>query len=131
MAAFLLGWLVLEGLLVFLKWKQIQMGSENTPTVSWSTKFASYSSKVAGRLMRVLSLCMKERETASLRLHHIEGIKNLLGDVPSRLFEYKKVCHLTCDKKFLTFFNNSLPLPKKQRWRLCQISQKTVLSVLT
>ena len=85
---------------------------------------------MAGRLVRVLSLRTRERETAPLSLHHIAGIKNLLGDVPSRSFGYKKDWHFTCDKQFLTFFKNSFPLPKQQRWRLFQLSQNTVLSVL-
>ena len=131
MVAFLLGWLVLEGLVVCLKLNHIGIGSDNTPTVSWTTKFASRSSKVSGCLVRVLSLCIRECKTAPLSLHHIAGIKNLLGEVPSRLFGYKKDWHFTCGKQFLTFFNNSFPLPKQQCWRICQLSQKTVFSVLT
>ena len=39
MVAFLLGWLVLEGLLVCLKWKHIRIVSDNIPTVSWTKTF--------------------------------------------------------------------------------------------
>ena len=130
MVAFLLGWLVPEGLLVCLKWNHIRIGYYNTPTVSWTTKFASRSSKVSGRLVRVLSLCMRERETAPLSSHHITVIKNLLGDVPSRLFGYKINWRFTCDKKFLTFFNNSFPLPKQQCWRICVSSIRNYVSTL-
>ena len=82
MVALLLGWFVLEGSATLIKWKNLQTGSYNTPTVSWNTKFISKRSKFGGQLARVLALCMWVGHTSPLVSHQIAGKRNILRDVP-------------------------------------------------
>ena len=89
MAVLLLGWFGITGTVTLLKCKHVQIGSDNTPTVSWTTKFTSKISKLGGRLARVFALCMQVRHTSPLVSHHITDEK-YFDRRPTRLFGYKQ-----------------------------------------
>ena len=61
MAAEVLGWLVLEAC-VPLKHEHVGVCSDNMPTVSWATRWASRRSRIANRLLRVLATRMRKTE---------------------------------------------------------------------
>ncbi|KAL7533742.1 hypothetical protein ACHAWF_007944 [Thalassiosira exigua] len=116
MAAEVLGWLVLEACVPNLRWKHVGVWSDNTPTVAWTTRWASKRSAVANRLLRILAIRMREKRASPLVARHVAGERNVLGDIPSRSFGYRAEWHFECDNDFLAFFNDKFPLPDKISW---------------
>ena len=117
MAAEVLGWLVLEGCVPVLRWKHVGVWSDNTPTVAWTTRWASRRSAAANRLLRILAIRHREKRASPLVARHLAGELNTLGDIPSRSFGYKAEWHFVEDDAFLTFFNQKFPLPLKNSWQ--------------
>ncbi len=115
MAAELLGWLVMEGN-VPLRHKHVGLCYDNSATVSWKMQGASRRLVVANRLLRVLAIRMRQSRTSPLVTRHLAGKRNHLGDIPSRSFGYRKEWHFKKDKEFLTYFNKTFPLSKKNTW---------------
>ena len=101
-----------------LRHEHVALLSNNSPSVGWVTRMASKSSKVAGMLLRALSLRMRIRRCSPLTPLHLAGRHNCIGDIPSRSFGYKKEWHFNCDKQFLTFFDKTFPLPKQSSWHI-------------
>ena len=130
MAALVMHWLVLE-YTVNTKHITVGIGSDNTPTVFWTRKFAAQRSKPASRLVRVLALRLKEAEAAPLLVDHIAGDQNTMADVASRAFlsntehEFNKQSH----KSFLHYFNSKFPLPKNLSWLEFQMTQNLISKV--
>jgi hypothetical protein len=116
MAAILLGWLTLEGIVPSLRDKHIGIYSENTPSFAWTTKMASKRSKVAGKLIRALTLRQLDCMASPLVTLHIAGIINDMADIPSRSFGYKKEWEFKDDSDFANFFSSKFPLPNQRRW---------------
>ncbi len=116
MCAELLGWLVLETCTTTLRWKHVGVWSDNSPTIAWTSRWASKRSAAANRLLRVLAICHRENRGSPLVARHLAGIRNRLGDILSRSFGYKDEWHFTSDDAFLSFFNTTFPLPNKNSW---------------
>ena len=134
MAAELLGWLVLEGV-VCTRWTHAGCCSDNSATVSWQARGASKRSRVANRLLRVLAIRLRVNRASPLMTKHITGDQNGLGDIPSWSYGYKAEWHHKIDIDFLAYFNKTFPLPSKNCWtgyRLhSAVSTKVMRELLT
>ena len=128
MAAELLGWLVLESL-VPLRHEHVGLCSDNSATVAWQMRGASRRSVVANRLLRVLAIRMRKNRASPLVTRHLAGKRNHLGDIPSRSFGYKKEWHFEKDKQFVTYFNQTFPLPNKNTWTGFRLNSAVVTKV--
>ena len=115
MAAEVLGWLVLEAV-VETRHTHVGVCSDNSATVAWQSRWASKRSRVANRLLRALAIRMRKNRASPLVTRHLAGIRNTLGDIPSRSFGYKAEWHFVKDTDFLNFFNNTFPLPSQNSW---------------
>jgi hypothetical protein len=88
--------------------------SDNTPTVSWSTRMADKSqSHTAGRLLRGLAAIQRASQAGPLTVASIAGVENSMADVASRSFGQNRVP----DSCFLSHFTNLFPLPQQLSWR--------------
>ena len=89
--ALLLGWIVLEVTEVPLRHRYVHMSSDNTPTVAWSENMVVKICKELGRLLWTLALQQCTCQTSPLSTLHKAGILNVIAEIPSRPFVYKKV----------------------------------------
>jgi hypothetical protein len=128
MAGLVILWLVIEGVCVDLREKRVTLFSDNSSTVGWVTRLASKRSVVAEQLIQVLALRLKSTHTCPQTPLHIEGIRNKIADIPSRLFGSNPT---TCnsDADLLTLFNNHFPLPQQQSWTVYRLSYAAVTRV--
>jgi hypothetical protein len=118
MAAVLLQHLVAERLRP-LRHCHTAIWSDNTPTVSWSTKMADKATTpVAGQLLRALAMRQRTHGAALPSVTHYAGSQNLLADAASRSFTkfhhgFARGRPAISDEEFLTSFNDvfSLSLP--------------------
>jgi hypothetical protein len=62
---------------------------------------------------------------------HIAGDQNAMTDIPSRSFGSKPKWHFQSELDFLTFFNNSFPLPCQNSWMLCQPTSAIAMRVIS
>ena len=88
MAAELLDFLVLEAC-VTLRLEHVGVCSDNNATVAWQRRGASKRSAVANRLLRALAIRQRVNRASPLVTRHLAGVRNHLGDIPSRSFGYK------------------------------------------
>jgi hypothetical protein len=99
-----------------MRHKQAGTFSDNTPTVSWSTRMADRSNgPTAGHLLRGLAAIQRATQAGPYTVASVAGKKNQMADVASRSF------HISDDQCFLTFFDASFPLPQQQSWRIVQL----------
>jgi hypothetical protein len=129
MAAVLLQYLVAEQLRP-LDQCHTAIWSDNTPTVSWSTKMAAKATTpIAGQLLRALAMRQRTTRAALPTVAHYAGSCNIPADTASRSFAR---FHYGCDKgrpsqlddQFLTSFNTVFSLSsfsKMRSWRLVQV----------
>jgi len=131
MAGLLILWIVMEGCIGpdELKHEHVCLLSDNSPSVSWLERMSSRKSVVAGRLLRALSIRMRECRASPLTPLHIPGVHNTIADIPSRSFGYKKEWHYEVDTDFLQFFNSQFPLPEQNCWRLFSLHNKVTSKV--
>ena len=61
-------------------------GSDNTPTVSWSTREASAINPVVSDLLRIRALHSRQFFLSLSVFYHL-GLKNCMADDVSRLFD--------------------------------------------
>ena len=123
MGGLLILWLVMEGCIGAdnLKHEHVCLLSDNSPAICWIERMASKRSEVAGRLLRALSIRMRECRASPLTPLHIPGVHNRIADIPSRSFGYKTEWHHKSDLDFLRFFNSQFPLPQQSYWHLFSI----------
>jgi hypothetical protein len=104
---------------------QAAIGSDNTPTVAWSTRMASRSgSPISFRLLRGKAMRQRTNRSAPTAVFHVAGMENILANVASRpdtgiashyhMFEHDP--NAMCPKDFLTHFTTSYPLPQQRPW---------------
>ena len=129
MAAEVLGFIVLEAN-VSLRWEHVGVCSDNSATVAWQGRGASKRSIVANRLLRILAIRQRVNRTSPLVTRHLAGVRNHLGDIPSRSFGYKAEWHFLNDCDFLAFFNRTFPLPQKNSWTGFRLSDAVVTKVI-
>jgi hypothetical protein len=127
LAGAVLNWLVLEGQQVDLQYKHVGTFCDNTSAVAWAYKLRTSSSKVAGRLLRMLGMRIHARQASGLTPLHIAGEENVMADIISRAFKNGKFFHasenLTC------FFNKHFPLQKNKSWRDFRLPKELVSRV--
>ena len=77
-AGLILLWFVMEAVLPFeaLKVVHVALFSDNQPTVSWIECFATQSSLVADKLLRILALRMHKARVSPLTAMYILGNNN-------------------------------------------------------
>ncbi len=85
MAGLLLLWLTMEGVCRPLQEKHIAMLGDNSPSIGWVKRLASKQSLVAKHI-QALALRLKIQWACPLTTIHIEGKRNTISNVPSRLF---------------------------------------------
>jgi len=83
LAGLVLGWLVLEYVSNYLTYKHIGLFCDNTLEVSWAYKGHTTMSLVAGRLLQLLAIRQRTRQTSSLMPMNIAGKDNAMADIPS------------------------------------------------
>jgi hypothetical protein len=129
MAAVLLQYLVAEQLRP-LDQCHTAIWSDNTPTVSWSTKMAAKATTpIAGQLLRALAMRQRTTRAALPTVAHYAGSCNIPADTASRSFsQFHHGCERgrpsDSDDQFLTSFNTvfSLSLFSEMRsWRLVPV----------
>ncbi len=124
MAAVLLHYMVLQQITP-MKHKRAGTFSDNTPTVSWSTRMADRSkSPTAGRLLRGLAAIQRETQAGPYTVASVAGKKNQMADVSSRSF------HIVHDSAFLSHFNLSFPLPQQQSWKIVHLMPEPTSNVI-
>ena len=128
MAAEVLGFLVLEACTP-LRWKHVGVCSDNTATVAWQRRGASKRSAIANRLLRVLAIRQRVNRASPLVTRHLAGVRNHLGDIPLRSFGYKAEWHFENDLDFLSFFNETFPLPEQNCWTGFRLANAVVTKV--
>ena len=99
MAAELLGFLVLEAC-VPLRWEHVGVCSDNSATVACQGRGASKRSAVTNRLLRALAIRQRVNRASPLVTRHLAGVRNHLGDIPSRSFGYKPEWRFDDDCEF-------------------------------
>ena len=120
LAGLVLLWLMMEHVCGHLTEKRVALFSNNSPTVSWVQWMASRASLVMEQLIRILTLRLNANKACPITTLHIAGDQNAMTDIPSCFFGSKPKWHFTSELAFLTFFNNSFPLPCQNSWMLCQ-----------
>lgn len=123
--------LVLEAIATCLRHKHVALFSDNSLSISWVTRMATRSSKVAADLLMALALRMKDNEASPLTPLHIPGKNNKIADILSRLFEATPKLHCKTDEEFLQLFNSNFPLPNQQSWQLYKIPTKLSMRVIS
>jgi hypothetical protein len=114
-----------------LREKRIALFSENSPTIGWVTPLASKPSLVAKHLVQALALQLKIQRACPLTPIHIEGKRNAISDVPSRLFGSNPTWKYDTDADLLTLFNPMFPLPHQNLWTDFHLICKVVMCVIS
>jgi hypothetical protein len=66
--------------------KLVALFSNNSPTIGWVERLASRQLIIEDHLIRALALWLKANKCCPLTPQHINGIKNAMTNIPSRLF---------------------------------------------
>lgn len=108
LAAIVLEYLAFETLLPQLHNTRLGLFCDNTSAVSWGQKAMSSKSIVAGKLLKMLFLRIREKKLGKPLITNIAGNKNGMADVASRAFkggEFQKAHH-----NLVPYFNSHFPL---------------------
>lgn len=130
-AGLLLLFLVMEVVCKFEPGDHVALFSDNLPTVSLVLQMAARDSLVADQLLRLLSLRLKINRVLPLTPLHIEGKKNALTDVPSRLFGSNPKWFCQNNSQLLTLFNEMFPLPNQNSWTVFQLTSEISMCVIS
>ncbi len=131
LAGLVLLWLMMEHVCGPLAKKRVALFSNNSPTVSWVQRMASRASLVAEQLIRILALRFNVHKVCPITMLHIAGDQNAMTNIPSCSFGSKPQWHFQSELDFLTFFNNSFPLPLQNLWTLCQPTSAIAMQVIS
>ena len=74
---------------------------------------------------------MKMKGVSPLTTLYVEGKKNTLTDIPSRLFGSEPKWHCVNDSDFLKLFNREFPLPNTTSWTVFRPTSKNFTKVLS
>ena len=128
MAGLLLEWLVLENIAPrSLKYICAGMFSDNTPTVSWTTKLSSTNSTIGSYLVRALAIRMHVHHASALCTHEA-GTDNIMADETSR--SSRLASYTNTSSPFIDVFNKKFPLPQAQCWQEYHLPPR-LLSLVT
>jgi hypothetical protein len=126
MASLLMLWLVIEGVCGQLQEKRITLFCNNSPSIGWATCLASKQSMVAEHLVQALAMYLKIQRACPLTPMHIEGKRNAIADILSRLFGSNPFWKCKTDSDLLTLFNSMFHLPNQQSWTIFCLNCKLV-----
>lgn len=115
LAAIVLAWLSFENILTDMSNIRIGLSCDNTSAVSWNQKGSSSTSQVAGRLLRMLYLRVRDRGAGEAMTTNIAGIHNVLADVASRAFKDGKF--FSANQNLISYFNFHFPLQQNESWQ--------------
>jgi PAS domain-containing protein len=116
-AGALLAWLVVECTCDITPGTHVAIYSDNDATVVRIRKRKS-KARIAGALIRALSLRLKYAQASPLTPLHIQGKRNMITDVPSRSFGSEPAWHWKTHEEFYTNFNAMFPLPSQHSWNV-------------
>ncbi len=85
---------------------------------------------VAEHLIQTLVLRLKSQRACPFTPMHIEGKRNAIADVPSRLFGSNPARHCNTDLDLLMFFNSMFPLPNQLSWTVFHLNCGVVTRVI-
>ena len=86
---------------------------------------------MANRLLRVLAVRLRVNRASPLVTKHMAGKQNHLGDIPSQSFGFKAEWHHPADREFLSFFNQTFPLPNQLSWTGFRLRSAVVTKVMS
>jgi hypothetical protein len=112
---------------------------DNTPSVAWVHRMATRTQyDVSHRLLRGMALQQRTNESVPPELVSVAGVDNELADIPSRITEYWKPRpndnnpgRAPTNAEFLTFFNDSFPLPQSKCWKVVTPDPVTLSNVIS
>ena len=116
-AGALLAWLVVECTCDITPGTHVAIYSDNDATVVRIRKRKS-KARIAGALIRALSLRLKYAQASPLTPLRIQGKRNMITDVPSRSFGSEPAWHWRTHEEFYTNFNAMFPLPSQHSWNV-------------
>ena len=128
LAGAVINFMVLESQNINLKFHHIGTFCDNTSAVSWAYRLRNSTSRIAGRLLRVLSLRIHAKQASSLVPLNIAGEENVMADVVSRAFKSGKFFHASGN--LTNYFDAHFPLPQKQFWQEYQLPKKLISLVI-
>jgi hypothetical protein len=131
MAALLLLFLVIEGVVGDIANAHVALYSDNSPSVHWVQRLAVKSSTVAMQLIQALALRIQVTKASPLTTLHISGGENAMTDIPSRSFGSTARWNCPCDTSFLTLYNSTFPLPNQESWTAYRLSSKISTRVIS
>jgi hypothetical protein len=130
LAGMVLGWLALECQEdIPLAFHHIGAFCDNTSAVAWAQKLRTSTSKIAGRLLRVLGLRIHARQASSVIPLHIAGEENIMADIVSRAFKNGKF--FMAQQSLVSYFNKNFPLPQDASWTEHRMPNELVLRVIS
>jgi hypothetical protein len=129
LAAIVLSWLSFENILTNMKGIRIGLSCDNTSAVAWNDKGSSSSSKVAGRLLRMMYLRLRDKEAGETMAINIAGVNNNMADIASRAF--KKGKFFEANDNLLQYFNTHFPLQQKVSWQQFQLPKEWISRVMS
>ena len=130
MAGVLFHWLVLEQISPTpLTHASVAIYCDNTSTVSWSFKFSSTSSVIAGHLLRALALRHHVHRASPLHCLSLAGTLNTMADAASRSFMEKPF--ISSNKPFLDVFSSLFKLKKPYSWTEYHVKQHLISRVMS
>ena len=129
LAGAVLNWLALElQPNVILKHQHVGTYCDNTSAVAWAYKLRTSKSKIASRLLRLLSLRIHHKQATGLTPLNIAGENNDMADIVSRAFKNGK--YFDASENLTSYFNSHFPLPQQKSWIECILPPKLVLRVI-
>jgi hypothetical protein len=109
--------------------KHIATFCDNTSAVAWTQRLRTSKSKVAARLLRVISIRLHKRQASSLLPMNIAGEDNTMADVVSRSFKGGE--YFSASTNIVDYFNTHFPLTQNNSWREFQIPPKLISLVIS
>ena len=120
-AVFLAMWVLFS--ITNMKHQSSFLGSDNMPTVSWSTRMSTKSpSKIPDRFLRLMACLQRGNQAGPTDVTYQEGKTNKMADFSSRSWTENK---FPDNHAFITEFNSRFPLPAPfTQWHQVHIPPK-------
>jgi hypothetical protein len=128
-AGALLAWLVVECICDITPGTHVAIYSDNEAMVV-RVKKKKARARVAGFLIRALSLRLKYAQASPLTPLHIQGKQNGITDVPSRSFGSEPTWHWKTHQEFYANFNSMFPLPSQHSWSVFVLNFAVFMKVV-
>jgi hypothetical protein len=129
LAGMVLNWYALECNVHCLKHHHIANFCDNTSAVAWAYRLRTSKSRIAGRLLRLLSIRIHSRQASNLLPMNIAGEENIMADVVSRAFKDGK--YFSASSNLTDHFNSHFPLPQNYSWREFHMPKEIISHVIS